>query len=135
MFLALRGELALERGRVDQAIAQLESAFPRLQTQSGPRYRAALALAEAWLCKGNIEKAIAILQTVVYDDVMEAPTADAGFDSLIARLKLAALFRRQERRADADSLNRQAMRGLDMADARFVERLHAIVGRNPRSSK
>ena len=117
------GELAAARSHADDAIRILPGTIDRLNPESGQYFSAVRALSDAWLAKHEREAAISALRS----GLSRSPNpSDPAVSLEVAALsvRLAALCRQEG--AAADAIEAAAMRGLEHADAGFVDRLRRI---------
>jgi tetratricopeptide (TPR) repeat protein len=126
--MAARGDLALARGRADEAIEQLQAAMPHLQSWAGGSfYRASLTLADALVEKGRLDEAAATLESALSRFIAKDPYwADAELAAVMIRARLAAIWRRLGRTSDAARIDAELQRTLAIAEPAFVSRIRDL---------
>ncbi len=120
----LLGELASARHRPEEAIQILAGTIDRMD--KGMRsYRGVRALSDAWLQKADWETAIKTLRSALSEPSYD-PDPGADLEATALSFRLAALLRRTGATTDAAAIEETAIRGLERADAGFVDRLRAL---------
>lgn len=115
------GQLASADRRADDAIRILPEAIDHLNSDS-QYYRAVRALSDAWLQKQRLDTAIGELRSA-----LNRPSSlDAPLEATEISFRLAALYRVAGDVKDAAAVEADALRGLNLADAGFVDRLRAF---------
>jgi tetratricopeptide (TPR) repeat protein len=127
------GQLAVAEGRHDDAIDAIEeqlrltlpgTAFMRV-------WRGANTLATAWASKGNVPRAITVLEAIPSRSVQTTPVLSWGFEWLRVREQLAELYRSAGRLQEADRVERELLQLLAVADDDHPMKRRLVQRRSP----
>lgn len=115
---AARGEQALARGRMEEAVRLLEQGVERLRPRARPVYFLAVeSLADAWERRGNRKRALQVLEAATQ------PRAEAFWDGLFSmrvQLRLAELHRKMGHLERAQAIETELRHLLVYADPDHV---------------
>ena len=117
------GEIALAEGNVDEAISLLQEGLYGLRSSGNAAYfRCSESLANAWERQGDLEMALRTLEDASQQKSRTYPWANPGGASpklhwMRVRLRLAQLYRRLEREAEALEIETELRDLLRYADS------------------
>ena len=111
------GYLALGEGRVDDGLRLFQSATKAGFEDPWARGRVALVVADAWRARGELERATTVLESETNNWLLE--TLDFGAVALwvVARDRLADLYRSMGRTKEAETIDAELLKLLAVADA------------------
>lgn len=117
-FKVLEGEVAMSRGRLNDAIPLFQEAIPDVRwNSSGLFYLASESLAEAFERRGELQKSVQVLEraskakAISYDNI-----GSSGLYWLRVEWRLAQLYRKLGRKEDAERTESELLRTLAYAD-------------------
>jgi tetratricopeptide (TPR) repeat protein len=126
----VRGQIALMRGETRKARALLEASIAVREDRYGPlALSASVGLANSWMSSGDTEHAIAVLEEASENRFRSClwPTANAHL-WIGMRRDLARLYREVGREQEADSIEAQLHRLLQMADREPIAKSRMSAG-------
>jgi tetratricopeptide (TPR) repeat protein len=112
----VKGELAIACGEYDLGISFLQKAFAELGRMQGrpPFFYGAVALAEGWRKKGNLEQAISVLERATRQRHGMYPYSGPFW--MDAYFRLAKLYREYGRDSEAQEIEDELRTLLKLAD-------------------